>query len=97
MTQGETGRARRILAHACAAIALSACQMPSAQAFDAGVIKNCAGDYLSYCSAHSPESRSTRLCMEANRLRLKPACVQALLAGGEVPRKYLNKRADEGK
>lgn len=63
-----------------------------ASAYDDKVEKDCADDYLAYCSKHAPESAETRYCMEAHHDKLTRQCVKALVEAGMVPKKYLSKK-----
>lgn len=67
----------------------------TAAAYDEAVVSNCADDYFTYCKQHSPESLEVRYCMEAHRNELSKQCVKALVDAGEVPRKYLTKKASD--
>ncbi len=58
----------------------------TSQAFavSSSVRNACMGDYLSYCSAHSPSSPGVRRCMRANGSKLSRRCVNALVKAGYV-------------
>ena len=59
--------------------------MPApASAVDGRVEVGCASDYMAYCSQHDPDGRGVRRCMRANQRKLSRACVNALVAAGEV-------------
>jgi hypothetical protein len=45
---------------------------------------NCANDYYAYCSAFPVGSSAVRKCMRANGPRLSSACINALIADGEI-------------
>jgi hypothetical protein len=45
---------------------------------------NCASDYYAYCSQFPVGSSGVRKCMKENGSRLSKACVNALLADGEI-------------
>lgn len=64
-----------------------------AGAVDGRVRSACANDYLSYCSQHDPDGPATRRCMRANGLKLSQACVNALVAAGEVSKREVARRA----
>ena len=64
-----------------------------ATAYDEAVVTNCTADYFAFCKQHSPEGTEVRYCMEAHRNELTKQCVKALVDAGEVPRKYLTKKA----
>ena len=55
-----------------------------ASAVDGRVEMGCANDYMAYCSQHDPDGRGVRRCMRANQRKLSRACVNALVAAGEV-------------
>jgi hypothetical protein len=65
----------------------------NAGAVDGRVSSACASDYLSYCSQHDPDGPGTRRCMRANGLKLSQACVNALVAAGEVSKREVARRA----
>lgn len=52
----------------------------------------CAGDYQRYCPAYEVGSTRLKSCMRAVGKRLTPACVDALVASGELPRKQAKRR-----
>jgi hypothetical protein len=64
-----------------------------AGAVDGRVSSACASDYLAYCSQHDPDGPGTRRCMRANGLKLSQACVNALVAAGEVSKREVGRRA----
>jgi hypothetical protein len=64
-----------------------------AGAVNARVQSACASDYLAYCSQHDPDGRGVRQCMRANGLKLSTACVNALIAAGEVSKREVARRA----
>jgi hypothetical protein len=76
---------------ALGALALSATQ---ADAVNPAVSAACASDYLAYCSQHPTEGPGVRRCMRANGLRLSTACINALIAAGEVSRQEVARRAN---
>ena len=78
-------------AAAIAAILLVAAA-PAANAYSQQVNSACEGDYYRFCSAYAVESTQLRRCIEASRRSLTQRCIDALIAAGEVPRKYLRKR-----
>lgn len=63
-----------------------------AQAYSARVNAACENDYYRLCSAYAVGSTSLNACMEASRNVLTKRCVDALVAEGLVPRKYLTRR-----
>jgi hypothetical protein len=62
---------------------------PSANAYSERVNAACRDDYFQFCAGYLVESIELRRCMEAYRRTLSRACVDALVAAGEVPKKYL--------
>ena len=88
------GRGLRVAAVARWAAAgwLLAAAAPAAQAYSARVNAACENDYYRFCSAYAVGSTSLNACMEASRNVLTKRCVDALVAEGLVPRKYLTKR-----
>ncbi len=64
-----------------------------AGAVDGRVRSACADDYLAYCSQHDPDGPGTRRCMRANGLKLSQACINALVAAGEVSKREVSRRA----
>ncbi len=65
---------------------------PHALAYSARVNAACENDYYRLCSAYAVGSTSLNACMEASRNALTKRCVDALVAEGLVPRKYLTRR-----
>jgi hypothetical protein len=63
-----------------------------AGAVDGRVSSACAGDYFAYCSQHDPDGPATRRCMRANGHKLSKACVNALVAAGEVSKREVARR-----
>ena len=64
-----------------------------ASAVDGRVEMGCANDYMAHCSQHDPDGRGVRRCMRANQRKLSRACVNALVAAGEVSANEVAKRA----
>lgn len=92
--------ARRVAsttARAALGLGVLVLSITQAGAASPGVRSACASDYFAYCSQHDPDGRGVRQCMRANGLRLSPACVNALVAAGEVSKKEVARRASEGK
>jgi hypothetical protein len=77
------------------AITLAIVAATSSQAFavSSSVKYACMGDYLSYCSSHSPSSPGVRRCMRANGPKLSRSCVNALVKAGYVSRAEVRRRA----
>jgi len=67
--------------------------MTSAEAVDSRVRSACTGDYFAYCSQHDPDGSGVRRCMRANGRKLSPACLNALVAAGEVSKKQVARRS----
>jgi hypothetical protein len=63
-----------------------------ARAVNSGVRSACASDFLAYCSQHDPDSQGARKCMRANGPSLSKACLDALIAAGEVSREEVARR-----
>ncbi|MDX2260028.1 MAG: hypothetical protein NW205_14080 [Hyphomicrobiaceae bacterium] len=68
---------------ALAALA-AVCSASAAEAYSTRLVRACTGDYLSYCSQHSPTSGAVKSCFRANGLKLSQGCVSALVAEGLV-------------
>lgn len=64
-----------------------------ASAVNARVRAACMGDYFAYCSQHDPDGPGVRQCMRANGLKLSSACVNALVAAGEVSKAEVARRS----
>ena len=71
--------------------------MADAGAASARVRAACESDYLAYCSQHDPDGPGVRRCMRANGSRLSTACLNALVAAGEVSRQAVARRGSRGK
>ena len=56
----------------------------AAQAVGFRTQMSCASDYYAYCSQHAPGSPGVRKCMRAVGPKLSKACINALIADGEV-------------
>jgi hypothetical protein len=76
--------------------ALALCSR-EAVAVDSRVRSACESDYLTYCSEHDPEGPGVRQCMRANGRKLSNACLNALVAAGEVSKKEIAKRSQANK
>jgi hypothetical protein len=81
--------ARGLAAAAILAGLLLISQAPTAKAYSERVNAACRSDYFQFCAGYLVESIELRRCMEAYRRTLSRACVDALVAAGEVPKKYL--------
>lgn len=64
----------------------------SASAQDARVRSACSSDYHRYCPSYAVGSTQLRSCMRAVGKRLNPACLDALVAAGEISRKEASRR-----
>jgi hypothetical protein len=89
---GDRGRKAAAVARCAAAGLLLAVAAPAAQAYSSRVNAACENDYYRFCSAYAVGSTSLNACMEASRRSLTQRCVDALVAEGLVPRKYLTRR-----
>jgi hypothetical protein len=56
---------------------------------------NCANDYYAYCSEFTVGSKELRLCMRRAGPKLSKACLDALIADGEVSKQEVAKRKEE--
>jgi hypothetical protein len=73
--------------------AIIAATATQASAVSSSVRSACTGDYLSYCSAHAPNSPGVRRCMRANGPKLSRRCVNALIKAGYVSKRKTRRRA----
>lgn len=64
----------------------------TANAQSARVRSACAGDYHRFCPAYAVGSPQLRSCMRTVGKRLSPACLDALVDSGEIPRKDARRR-----
>ena len=78
---------------ACIVLATLFIVTTQAAAVDGHVEAACNDDYFAYCSQHDPDGPGTRRCMRANGLKLSQACVNALVAAGEVSKREVARRA----
>ena len=62
-------------------------------AYSEAVISACTDDYLTYCSAYDENSAQGERCMRAVGAKLSQACVNALVASGEVSKTAVVRRA----
>ena len=62
-------------------------------AYSEAVISACTNDYLAYCSAYDENSAQGERCMRAVGAKLSQACVNALVASGEVSKTAVVRRA----
>lgn len=56
---------------------------------------NCASDYYAYCSQFQVGSKELRLCMRRVGPKLSKACLNALIADGEVSKAEVEKKKQE--
>ncbi len=61
----------------------------TADAYSARVNSACERDYYRFCAKYSIGTPELRSCMIASRRSLSRRCVDALVAAGEVPKRYL--------
>ena len=61
----------------------------AANAYSARVNSACERDYYRFCAKYSIGTPELRSCMLASRKSLSRRCVDALVAAGEVPKRYL--------
>ena len=64
---------------------------PAASAVGWQTQLNCASDYYAYCSKYAVGSADVRRCMRSNGPRLSKACVNALIADGEISRSEVDR------
>lgn len=91
MDKCSHGRARPALGVAiagAAALLVLACGS-AANAYSARVNSACERDYYRFCAKYSIGTPELRSCMLASRRSLSRRCVDALIADGEVPKRYL--------
>lgn len=72
---------RKTLLLSCVVLGASSA---AAQAVGFRTQMSCASDYYAYCSQHAPGSAGVRKCMRAVGPKLSKACINALIADGEV-------------
>ncbi|HVY41815.1 MAG: hypothetical protein ACM31O_02185 [Bacteroidota bacterium] len=65
----------------------------AAEAVDGRVRSACMSDYFAYCSQHDPDGKGVRRCMRANGRKLSQACLDALVAAGEVSKREVARRS----
>ena len=87
-------RARPVLraAAAAATVLLVVAVASTANAYSSRINSACERDYYRFCAKYSIGTPELRSCMLASRRALSRRCVDALVAGGEVPKRYLTKR-----
>lgn len=72
--------------------ALSLCASGAANAVGWATQLSCASDYYAYCSKHSIGTPGVAACMRANGERLSKACINALIADGEISKADVEKQ-----
>ena len=77
----------------CFAMCVLAVCSGEALAIDSRVRSACERDYLIYCSRHDPDGPGVRRCMRTIGERLSSACLNALVAAGEVSKREIAKRS----
>ena len=77
----------------CFAMCVLAVCSGEALAIDSRVRSACERDYLIYCSRHDPDGPGVRRCMRTIGERLSTACLNALVAAGEVSKREIAKRS----
>ncbi|HWK34453.1 MAG TPA: hypothetical protein VNR51_12350 [Hyphomicrobium sp.] len=93
MDRCSHGRARPVLRAAgagLAALMMFAFGSP-ADAYSSRVNSACERDYYRFCAKYSIGTPELRSCMMASGRSLSRRCVDALIAAGEVPKRYLAK------
>lgn len=91
MHKCSDGRARPVVRAALAGgslLVLLACST-AANAYSERVNSACERDYYRFCAKYSIGTPELRSCMLASRRSLSRRCVDALVAAGEVPKRYL--------
>lgn len=83
---------RKILG-VCMGLGTILLMMASAEAVDSRVRSACMDDYFAYCSQHDPDGSGVRRCMRSNGRKLSSACLNALVAAGEVSKKQVARRS----
>jgi hypothetical protein len=81
----------RAAAVGAAALVMFACGS-AANAYSSRVNSACERDYYRFCAKYSIGTPELRSCMLASRRALSRRCVDALVAGGEVPKRYLTSK-----
>jgi hypothetical protein len=93
MTLVAIRRAARQILGACIGLGTAILLMTNAEAVDSRVRAACMADYFAYCSQHDPDGSGVRRCMRINGRKLSPACLNALIAAGEVSKKQVARRS----
>ncbi len=65
---------------------------PASAVINASVRNACMSDYFAYCAGMEVGSQELRRCMNRAGPKLQPACVNALVAAGEVSKAEVNRR-----
>lgn len=91
MHKCSDGRARPAVrvAFAGASLLLVLACSSAANAYSSRVNSACERDYYRFCAKYSIGTPELRSCMMGSRRSLSRRCVDALIAAGEVPKRYL--------
>lgn len=93
MTPKANRNAAGLIAGTFFGLGVTLMSVTAANAVDARVRSACTGDYLAYCSEHDPDGKGVRRCMRSNGHKLSSACLNALVAAGEVSKKDIRRRS----
>jgi hypothetical protein len=88
-SHGRVARPVLRAAAALSAVLVIAATGTAANAYSARINSACERDYYRFCAKYSIGTPELRSCMLASRRSLSRRCVDALVAGGEVPKRYL--------
>lgn len=88
-SHGRAGPAFRAAFAGAVALTALAAWGSAASAYSARVNSACERDYYRFCAKYSVGTPELRSCMLASRRSLSRRCVDALVAAGEVPKRYL--------
>lgn len=72
--------------------ALAAFTTPASAVINSSVRNACMSDYFAYCAGMEVGSQELRRCMNRAGPKLQPACVNALVAAGEVSKAEVDRR-----
>src|SRR5262245_56113169 len=91
MLRCSDGRVRPVVraAFGGAALLVAVGLGSAANAYSERVNSACERDYYRFCAKYSIGTPELRSCMLASRKSLSRRCVDALVAAGEVPKRYL--------
>ena len=65
---------------------------PASAVINASVRNSCMSDYFAFCAGMEVGGKELRRCMNKAGPKLQPACVNALVAAGEVSKAEVNRR-----